>query len=228
MLVKEVFVDAKETEERFNQINEEFPNNWDIQRKVLEVGDYVCGISCVEWKTSDVSSFEHMYEQCRSMVNSYPKCHLIIQKTMPQAIGAILQNRKVSKYMPYGLFASISKLGVQIWFVSNITHGFRLLKSIFEKDNSDKDSSAIPIRVQRYKANPVIQSYMAYPGVGETRAIQLYEKFPVPAKLHKLIANLDKREFQWFKDHELTKFKAVLIKIHKIEYGHWEEEEEDE
>ena len=219
-----VTVDANEPEDRFEMAVDSFPQDWEVSRDLLDVGDYVCGNVCVEWKRDDISDIKHLENQCLRMIRKYQpqNCHVIVERSY-EDVSMLFHGRAFKGNPEYGYFAYLAaELGVHVWFMGNAENGFKLMKSLFEKGNKEKKNIPMVLPIDVKEIDPVLRLYgYGFEGIGDQTAQRLKERFPIPAVLFKSLGDIHKEpksKYQWWKENKLTWIRTRLIRMADIIY----------
>lgn len=214
-----VYVDARETDERFNLCSTMLGNH-EVEKKFIEIGDYVCGKVCIEWKENDFLDFKRLDKQVNQMIAEYgvENSFIICGKSF-SSIMTMYVRRHSHPTRLYGFIASLCDRGVTPLFASNDKHGMMLMRSIFDKCNDDKDRTRIKAIKHKTKKDASIQALMGF-GFSEGLAEKFLNKhnFIDVFRFSKMYGDGTTSTYKLQK-LGLSPYKSKLEKIYTIMYG---------
>lgn len=139
-------IDARERK-RIKQARSFFENNeYSVQVKQIQYGDFVCGNVCIEYKTTRdfIQSVQtaRVFRQAINMKNNYPYSFIFIEAEHDKMDKAIRSSQfygiPFSWKQFYGAYASLSATVNGVVIVKNFTEALKFMDKIFEKCNDNK------------------------------------------------------------------------------------------
>ena len=146
---------------------------WDYEIKQLRYGDYVCGNTVIEWKTTMdfISSVidGRMKKEAIDQANHFPFHYVIIVGDVDTSCAMYKKytKRQFHKTSFYSAVASLM-LYTNVIIVPNLKDGFHLLRYLIEKSN--KTGSRVVRPVEKLSRNPCYNFLVGIPRISQKRA----------------------------------------------------------
>lgn len=169
-----VIVDNRETEGRIKK-SKKFFN--EVEVKKLDSGDYVCGGTAIEFKTTDdfIASVldKRVFNQAVRMNQEYENTYIIIYGDVYSSIKKkqrFVKGFTINSYL--GAIASLSQI-IRVLKVDNEHQAFNLMKRLFIKSNDGKNRNIIKIKNDDNKLVGVV---MYFAGVNSDKATAIIKE----------------------------------------------------
>lgn len=179
-MVRTVMIDNRE-KNRIQQAMRHFDNDRYIGEVAqLDVGDYVCGNCCIEYKiTSDfIDSVKNkrIFKQANRMDEYYDNHYVFIETEYRQMKDAIhnswYRKKPFSWKQYYGALASLCQITKPI-IVHNFDESLRFMDRLFEKSNDGKIRNVVP-SAKKYD-NFLVNCLSSIEGIGGNTALLIID-----------------------------------------------------
>lgn len=147
--------------------------DWDYEVKQLKYGDYVCGNTVIEWKTTTdfISSVVdgRMKKEAIDQANHFPYHYVIIVGNVDNACHMYKKftGMQFHKTSFYSAVASLM-LYTNVVIVPNVKDGFHLMKYLIIKSNDTGNRIVRP--VEKLSRNPCYNFLVGVPRISQKRA----------------------------------------------------------
>lgn len=159
-------------------------HDFEIEVKILDVGDYLCGNCIVERK-----SLEDFIKSVRDGL-IYKQCNDLLYNTELNPYVVICSRSRDFELFGYNMwdvYATISRLnkkGIPTLMVDNEDYFVTLLINLMKIHNSENEEHYInPVRRPISLSDKVQTTYSTIPSVGRKLAERLHTAFPIPEQL---------------------------------------------
>ena len=170
-----IFMDSREHKERRKYAERRFKAwGYDYEIKQLPYGDYVCGNTVIEWKTT-IDFIQSLLDgrlkkETIDQANHFPYHFVFIVGSIDVACYSIKKYTKLKNFHKTQFFSAMASL---LTYTSVVTfkddkEAFQCMKYVFEKCNATNNRVVRP--VEKLSRNPCYNFLIAIPRISQKRA----------------------------------------------------------